>query len=306
MASIQTPTPAPIGAAETPQPPRRTEPKTDLLPRNYNLPLKVIRYGVLIALAAIFFVPIIGTVLTSVRTMEDISVNGGWSIPNEFEFGNFSEAAGRIWPSFRASAITTIPAVIGACFIAAMASYSLSQLRFRGRKFVFLAIVAGGFIPVHIQLIPVFKIMNTLGLYDSYLGLILVHMMRQMSISVLILTNFFNAVPKDLREAARIDGANEFQTFSRIFLPLTRPALAALFIFLFTWIWNDLLWGLVLTQSADKQPVTASILSLQGEYALDWPLLSTGSLLATLPTVIVFLAFQRHFIKGLTMGSVKG
>lgn len=304
MTSIQTPPPAKLEPAK-PRPDRGTPEPSDL-PRNYDLPLKVIRYSVLTALAAVFFVPIFGTLLTSIRTMEDISQNGGWSIPNALEFGNFSEAAGRIWPSFRASAITTVPAVIGACFIASMASYSLSQLRFRGRKFVFLAIVAGGFIPVHIQLIPVFKIMNAIGLYDSYLGLILVHMMRQMSISVLILTNFFNAVPKDLREAARIDGANEFQTFSRIFLPLTRPALAALFIFLFTWIWNDLLWGLVLTQSPDKQPVTASILSLQGEYALDWPLLSTGSLLATLPTVIVFLAFQRHFIKGLTMGSVKG
>lgn len=299
MTTIENPT---LNTGQS-SPERRVPPPTT---RNYKRPITIVRYTVLVVVAIAFFVPIVGTLLTSMRTVEDISQNGGWSIPESLRLDNFSEATRRLWPNFRASAITTIPAVFGACLVAAMASYALSQLRFRGRKAVFLMIVAGGFIPVHIQLIPVFKLMNTIGLYDSYLGLILVHMMRQMSISVLILTNFFNAVPKSLRDAARIDGATEFQTFRRIFLPLTRPALAALFIFLFTWIWNDLLWGLVLTQSADKQPVTAGILSFQGEYALNWPLLSTGSLLATLPTVIVFLAFQRHFIKGLTMGSVKG
>lgn len=298
MSLLETPTPVETPVANNePIPPDNKRKK---------LWFTIARYTILIALAVVFFVPIVGTFFTAFRTMEDISVNGGWSIPQSLRFGNLTEAARRIWPGFRASAITTVPAVIGACFIAALASYALSQLRFKGRKLVFLAIVAGGFIPIHIQLIPVFRLMNSIGLYDSFFGLILIHMMRQMSISVLILTNFFNAVPKDLRSAAQIDGATEFQIFSRVFLPLTRPALAALFIFLFTWIWNDLLWGLVLTQSPGKQPVTASILSLQGEYALNWPLLSMGSLLATLPTIIVFLAFQRHFIKGLTMGSVKG
>ena len=198
-------------------------------------------------------------------------------------------------PSFhpyRKTQVITVPAVIGTCLIAAMASYALSRLSFRGRIFVYLALVAGGFIPVHIQLIPIFKLMNSIGLYDTYIGLILVHMTRQLSISVLILTNFFVQVPGELREAARIDGASEFQTFTRIFLPLTRPALAALFIFLFTWVWNDLLWGLILTQSPHLKPVTVGILSFQGEFAIEWPMLAAGSIIARCPPLPYSLLFS--------------
>jgi multiple sugar transport system permease protein len=238
--------------------------------------------------------------------VEDISQNGAWTIPRTFSLSNYVEATERLLPHYQASAITTIPSVLLACFIGAMAGYALSQLKFRGRNFVFLGLIAGGFVPIHVQLIPVFKLMNTLGLYDSYIGLISVHTMRSLSMAVLILTNFFGAVPKTLREAASIDGASEFKIFYKVFLPLTRPALAALFIFLFTWVWNDLLWGLVLAQSDNKRPITAGILSFQGEFDVQWPMLATGSVLATLPTVVVFLAFQRHFINGLTMGAVKG
>ncbi len=259
-----------------------------------------------VLLAIMFFIPIAGTILTSVRTVPDISANGAWSVPATVDFDSYRSAFPRLMPNFQASLLTTVPAVIVACAVGALAAYAISQLRFPGRKFVFFLIIAGGFVPIHVQLIPVFNMMNALHLYDSYLGLIMVHSMRNLGMAVLILTNFFNAVPRDLRAAARIDGATEVQIFGRIFLPLTRPALAALSIFLFTWIWNDLLWGLVLTSSNDKRPITAGILAFKGEYDAQWPLMAAGSLLATLPTIIVFIAFQRQFIKGLTMGSVKG
>lgn len=259
-----------------------------------------------ILIAILFFIPIVGTFLISLRSREDIAQNGPWAIPQSASLEAYTTAFPLLVPNFFASFATTIPAVLAACLIGALAAYAISQFRFPGRKLIFLLLVAGGFIPIHVQLIPVFGIINMLGLYDTYLGLILVHAMRNLGISVLILTNFFNAVPRDLRNAALIDGANEIQIFGRIFIPLTRPAFAALSIFLFTWIWNDLLWGLVLTQSDDKKPVTAGIIAFQGEYQVDWSLVAAGSLLATLPTIIVFLVFQRHFIKGLTMGSVKG
>ena len=288
------------------QPSKQKQAVADTRSFNFEPILVFLRYGVLFLIGAAFSIPILGTLLTAVRTVEDIAQNGAWTVPESVSLDNIIEAATRLVPNFIASSIITVPSVIGTCLIASMAAYSLSRLKFRGRIFVYLALVAGGFIPVHIQLIPVFKLMNNLGLYDSYIGLIFIHMMRQLSISVLILTNFFNNVPSELRDAARIDGATEFQTFGRIFLPLTRPALAALFIFLFTWIWNDLLWALVLTQSPHMKPVTVGILSFQGEFAVEWPMLAAGSIMATLPTVFVFLAFQRHFIAGLTMGSVKG
>ncbi|MGV8895202.1 MAG: carbohydrate ABC transporter permease [Rhodoglobus sp.] len=259
-----------------------------------------------ILIAIMFFIPILGTFFISLRTVQDISQNGAWSLPGSLSFDSYARAFPELLPNYAASLITTIPAVILACLVGALAAYSISQMRFRGRKAVFFILIAGGFIPIHVQLIPVFAIMNSIGLYDSYLGLILVHSMRNLGISVLILTNFFNAVPRDLRNAARIDGASEIQIFGRIFIPLTRPAFAALSIFLFTWIWNDLLWGLVLTQSENMKPITAGIVAFQGEHQVQWPLVAAGSLLATLPTILVFLFFQRHFIKGLTMGSVKG
>ncbi|GAA3639438.1 carbohydrate ABC transporter permease [Microbacterium awajiense] len=259
-----------------------------------------------ILIAILFAIPIVGTFLISLRTQEDIAQNGPWALPESFSFDAYTFAFPELIPNFFASFVTTIPAVIVACLVGALAAYAISQFRFPGRKLIFLLLIAGGFIPIHVQLIPVFGIINALGLYDTYLGLILVHGMRNLGISVLILTNFFNAVPRDLRNAALIDGANEMQIFGRIFIPLTRPAFAALSIFLFTWVWNDLLWGLVLTQSDNMKPITAGIIAFQGEYQVDWPLVAAGSLLATLPTIIVFLVFQRHFIKGLTMGSVKG
>jgi multiple sugar transport system permease protein len=274
--------------------------------RSRRARVQVPRYAVLVVLALLFFVPILGTFLTSLRTVADISQNGAWSVPEGISLDAYAEAFPRLAPHFRASVITTIPAVIIACALGSLAAYAISQFRFRGRHAVFLALLAGGFVPIHVQLIPVFRMLSEAGLYDTYLGLILVHVMRHLGIAVLIMTNFFNAVPRDLRNAARIDGAGELQIFWRIYLPLTRPALAALSIFLFTWIWNDLLWGLVLTHSADKKPVTVGILSFQGEYEAQWPVVAAGSLLATLPTIAIFLLFQRHFIKGLTMGSVKG
>ncbi|MDZ8275269.1 carbohydrate ABC transporter permease [Microbacterium aquimaris] len=257
-------------------------------------------------LAVLFFIPIVGTFLVSLRTVADISQNGPWSIPTSISLDAYAVALPALLPNFFSSFVTTIPAVLLTCFAGALAAYAISQFRFPGRKVAFLGLIAGGFIPIHVQLIPVFDIINALGIYNTYVGLIIVHTMRNLGISVLILTNFFNAIPRDLRNAARIDGANEMQIFMKIFIPLTRPAFAALSIFLFTWIWNDLLWGLVLTQTDEMKPITAGIVSFQGEYQVEWPLLAAGSLLATLPTIVVFLFFQRHFIKGLTMGSVKG
>ena len=266
----------------------------------------ILRYVLLVTLALVFFMPILGTMLTAVRSVADITQNGAWSLPETIVWQNLVEATVRLLPNLQASFIITAPAAVATCLVGAMASYSLSRLRFQGRVPLYLALIAAGFIPIHIQLIPVFRLMNQIGLYDTYIGLVLIHIMRHIPISTLILTNFFNTVPGELREAARIDGTTEFGTFFRIYLPLSRPALAALFIFLFTWIWNDLLWALVLTQSANIKPVTVGIISMQAEFDIAWPLQAAGAIIATLPTVAIFLAFQRHFIKGLTMGAVKG
>lgn len=265
-----------------------------------------LQIGLLLLLALIFFLPIGGTLLTSIRTIPDITQNGSWAWPEVFQWGNLNIAFWQMLPYLRASVIITLPSVFGTLLVATMAGYALSRMRFRGRIWMFLVIVSLSFVPVHTQLIPVFRLMSYLGLHDTFLAQIIVHIMRHIPFAVLIMTNFFNTVPGELREAARIDGANEWTIFQRIYVPVARPAISALVVLEFTWIWNDLLWGLVLTQGADKRPVTVGILSFQGEYEIAYNMVASGAVIAAIPTLAVFLIFQKHFIRGMTMGSVKG
>lgn len=260
----------------------------------------------LLLLAAIFFMPIFGSLLTSIRTIEDITTNGSWAVPSSYEWQNLQIAFVKMLPFLKASFIITVPSVIGTLLVAAMAGYALSRLRFRGRIWMFLIAVSLSFVPVHTQLIPVFRLISDLGLHDTFIAQIIVHIMRHIPFAVLIMTNFFNTVPGELREAARIDGANEWTIFRRIYAPIARPAISALVVLEFTWIWNDLLWGLVLTQGMGKKPVTVGILSFQGEYEIAYNMVASGAVIAAIPTLAVFLIFQKQFIRGMTMGSVKG
>ncbi|WP_372572261.1 carbohydrate ABC transporter permease [Ruegeria jejuensis] len=260
----------------------------------------------LLVLAAVFFMPIAGSLLTSIRTVEDITVNGAWALPSSYEWGNLGIAFTKMLPYLKASLIITLPSVFGTLLVATMSGYALSRMRFQGRIWMFLVIVSLSFVPVHTQLIPVFKLMSNLGLHDTFTAQIIVHIMRHIPFAVLIMTNFFNTVPGELREAARIDGANEWTIFRRIYVPVARPAISALIVLEFTWIWNDLLWGLVLTQGAGKKPVTVGILAFEGEYEIAYNMIASGAVIAALPTLAVFLIFQKQFIRGMTMGSVKG
>lgn len=262
--------------------------------------------GLLLLLATVFFLPVLGTLLTAVRTIPDITQNGAWALPSSYEWGNLGRAFIEMLPYLKASVIITLPSVAGTLLVSMMAGYALSRMRFQGRIWMFLVIVSLSFVPIHTQLIPVFRLMSDLGLHDTFISQIIVHIMRQIPFAVLIMTNFFNTVPGELREAGRIDGASEWTIFRRIYVPVARPALSALIVLEFTWIWNDLLWGLVLTQGAGKKPVTVGILSFEGEYEIAWNMVASGAVVAAIPTLAVFLAFQKHFIRGMTMGSVKG
>ena len=280
--------------------------KISLFDRYEEPVARAMQIGLLLLLALIFFLPIGGTLLTSVRSIPDITQNGAWAWPEVFQFDNLNKAFWQMLPYLKASFIITLPSVFGTLLVATMAGYALSRMRFRGRIWMFLVIVSLSFVPVHTQLIPVFRLMSGIGLHDTFLAQIIVHIMRHIPFAVLIMTNFFNTVPGELREAARIDGANEWKIFQRIYVPVARPAISALIVLEFTWIWNDLLWGLVLTQGADKRPVTVGILSFQGEYEIAYNMVASGAMIAALPTLAVFLIFQKHFIRGMTMGSVKG
>ena len=165
--------------------------------------------------------------------------------------------------------------------------------------------IAGNFVPAQILMIPVRDLTLKFGLYDTKLSLILFHTAFQIGFCTFFLRGFIKEIPHELVESARIDGASEFVVYSKIILPLIMPALAALAVLEFTFIWNDYFWALVLVQGEEARPITLGIQALRGRWTSAWQLISAASLIVALPPVILFFKLQKHFISGLTMGAVK-
>jgi multiple sugar transport system permease protein len=264
-------------------------------------------YIFLIGFTLLYMSPLFSAVVTSVRTMDDISLNGFWSIPQEITFQNYIDAwtRGNVSRYLLNSFIITIPALIGVLFLSSLSAFALARYRFRANLPIFFMYVAGTMLPFQILLLPVFLMMNRVGLYDTYGGVILIHIAFQLGFCTFVLRNFMRTLPGEIFDAARIDGATEFGIYWRIALPLSIPGLAAIAVLEFTWIFNDYLWALILIQDDALKPVTAGLSSLQGQFVTDWPLIVSGALLAAVPTLVVFFILQRYFIGGLTLGSTK-
>ncbi len=265
------------------------------------------KYVLLTLFTLTWLLPILATVLTSFRTMDDIAVNGFWSIPEKFTLEQFKAAwiAARVRQYLLNSFIITIPSLLGMLFLSSLSAYALARFKFKGNLLVYFMYVGGTMLPFQILLLPVFRLTNRLGLYDTYGALILIHIAFQLGFCTFVLRNFMRTVPGEILDAARVDGCGEFRIYWQMMLPLSLPALAALATLEFTWVFNDFLWALILLQSDSLRPVTAGLATLQGQYVTDWPLITAGALLATLPTVLVFIFLQRYFIQGLTLGSGK-
>ena len=178
--------------------------------------------------------------------------------------------------------------------------------RFKANLFIFFTFIAGNFVPFQILMIPVRDLTFQMGLYDTVTGLVLFHVAFQTGFCTLFMRNFIKALPNELFEAARIDGTSEFNIFLKIVVPLTRPAIAALSVLIFTFIWNDFFWATVLIQGQHAMPITAGLKSLNGQWVTVYHLLSAGSIMAAVPPVIMFFLMQKHFIAGLTLGASKG
>ena len=202
--------------------------------------------------------------------------------------------------------LVTVPATAASIALGALAGYVFAKLPFRGGNVLFLVIVSGMFFPPQVILIPLFRLFNAVDLIDTLWPIFLIHTAMGIPICTLLMRNFFATVPDALREAAILEGANEWQVLTRVALPLSLPALAVLATLQFTWIWNDFLWPLIFTQSDEKRTIMLGIVNLRGQYSVAWGVQGALSLIASLPTLIVFLFFQRYFIKGMTMGAVKG
>lgn len=264
-------------------------------------------YVFLSVFTLIWLLPVIASFVTSFRTMDDIATNGFWSMPRELVWQNFTQAwtAARVSKYLINSFIITLPSLLAMLFLSSLAAFALARYKFRGNLLLYFMFVAGTMLPFQILLLPVFRLTNLLGLYDTHASLILIHTAFQLGFCTFVLRNFMRSVPNDIMDAARVDGASEFRIYWQIVLPLTLPALAALATLEFTWVFNDYLWAIILLRSDTLRPVTAGLATLRGQYNTDWPVITAGALLATIPTLLVFIFLQRYFIQGLTLGSGK-
>ncbi|MEX3813680.1 carbohydrate ABC transporter permease [Paraburkholderia sp. BR13439] len=271
-------------------------------------PARAATFTILVVLAVLFLLPTVGVLLSSVKEQRDIALGDLWSLPVRLYLGNFIEVLSKptVHQYFVNTLIVTVPATIVSTALGVLAGYVFAKLPFRGSNGLFLVLVSGMFFPPQVILIPLFRLFNFLGLINTLWPVFLVHTALGIPICSLLMRNFFATVPSTLREAAIMEGASEPRVLLSVVLPLSLPALAVLATLQFTWIWNDFLWPLVFTQSDEKRTIMLGIVNLNGQYSVAWGVQGALSILASLPTLLVFLFFQRYFIKGMTMGAVKG
>jgi multiple sugar transport system permease protein len=257
----------------------------------------------------VWLLPIIAVMLTSLRGQGDLASGNYWGIPSQWMLIENYSAVFQNTPMLQFvlnSFYVTVPTVIGTVVLSTLAGFALGTYRFKFNMLVFLLFVGGNFVPFQILMVPVRELSLAMGMYDTTMGLVLFHIAFQTGFATFFLRNFIRDLPYELIEAARIEGASEWQIFYRVVLPLVRPAVAAVAVLIFTFIWNDYFWATVLIQGDHAMPVTGGLKSLNGQWVAQWQLVSAGSILAAMPPVIIFFLLQKQFIAGLTIGATKG
>ena len=277
----------------------------------------------------IWTVPTLGLLVTSFKTNEKILNEAWWNSllnPNftlanykgvMFGDGSASLSTG-VLPYFINSIVITLPATIFPIVIATMAAYALAWIRFRGSNFLFFSIFALQIVPLQMSLVPLLllftggahigsvQIFPALGIAGEFAGIWLPHTMFALPLAIYLLHNFIAGLPRDLMEAAHVDGANHFTIFRRIVLPLSIPGIASIAIFQFLWVWNDLLVALTFASGTEEvAPINSKLASLVGQYGSGYTQLSAGAFITIAIPLIVFFSLQRYFVRGLLAGSVK-
>lgn len=256
----------------------------------------------------LWMMPLVAIIMTSFRSLKDINAGNYWGWPEEWYYENYIDIfvntpmARYMFNSLFISLVATLAAVA----LSTMAGHALAKYKFRLNIWLFALFVGGNFVPFQILMIPVRDLTIATGLYDTYWALIIFHAAFQSGFCTLFMRNFIVALPHELFESARSEGVSEWNIFWYITVPLVRPALAALAVLIFTFVWNDFFWALVLVQSDAARPVTAALNALKGQWIASWQLLSAGAIIAAMPPVLLFFLMQKHFIAGLTLGATKG
>jgi len=287
-------------------------------PRRRIRPRRVVLYAFLTFMAVTWLFPLIWAIYAALRPYSDVLKNGYISLPSSLSVDNFFKAwdQGNFPQFYLNSLIVTVPAVIVTLLLASMVAFAVSRFSWRFNLVVLMLFTAGNLLPPQVIIVPLYRLYLFLPvpqplsdngiLYDQFIGIILIHVAFQTGFCVFVLSNYMKTLSKELTEAALVDGAPVSRVWWSIIMPLCRPALAALATLEFTFIYNDFFWALMLMKSGDKRPITSALNNLQGQFFTDFNLLAAGALLAAIPTILVYVALQRHFIRGLTLGATKG
>jgi alpha-glucoside transport system permease protein len=263
----------------------------------------------LVVIGLIWLTPLAGLFVSSLRSTQDTARGGWWTAltsPGQLSFDNYSALLQNsgITRAFWNTVLISVPATLLVVVIAALAGYAFAWLDFPAREPLFLLVVALLVVPVQIGLLPVAKLFGQLGLFGTIPGVILFHVAYGLPFAVFLLRNYFAEIPKEMLEAARMDGGSEWRIFVQLVIPVGRPAIASLAIFQFLWVWNDMLVALLFADSS-SQPLTVALQSQIRQFGSNIDVLAPGAFLSLVVPMVVFFAFQRQFVQGVMAGSVK-
>lgn len=273
---------------------------------------RILLYAIMLVFAAFFILPMYMLLITSLKSFDQVSLSRMWDLPTSFSLESFARAwnggEGVIGMrgSFLNSVVMVVPATVISCILGSLNGYVLSKWRFRGSETIFTLILFGMFIPYQSILVPLVQVLSTIRLYGTIPGLVLVHVIYGIPITTLIFRNYYVGVPTELVEAGKIDGGDFFRIYWWIMLPISVPGFVVVAIWQFTSIWNEFLFGLIITNAPALRPVTVALQNLSGSQFTQWNVQMAGALLVALPTMLVYIFLGRFFLRGLMAGSLKG
>ncbi|MYT30693.1 ABC transporter permease subunit [Streptomyces sp. SID8354] len=263
----------------------------------------------LVLVALFWLMPSVGLLVSSLRSPAQIAASGWWQVfarPAQLTFDNYGQllSNGKVMGSLVTTAAITVPSTVLVVVIGSLAGYAFAWLEFPGRDTWFMVVVGLLVVPVQVALIPVAKLFGAVGLFETTAGVVLFHTAFGLPFAVFLLRNFFAEIPRELLEAARLDGAGELRLFTRVVMPLGGPAIASLGIFQFLWVWNDMLIALIFADSGHP-PITVALQQEVRQFGNNIDVLAPGAFLSMVVPLVVFFAFQRQFVSGVMAGAVK-
>jgi len=275
---------------------------------------RVLIYALLIIAAAFYLLPVYVLVVTGMKSFQEVSLARMWDLPSGLHFDSFakawfgksSEGIRGLSENFMNSVYLAVPATLLSAALGSMNGYVLAKWKFKGSNVLFPLMLFGMFIPYQSILIPLVQVLQKMHLYGSLWGLIFVHVVYGIPITTLIFRNYYAEIPNELVEAAKIDGAGILGIYRHILFPISMPGFVVVMIWQFTSIWNDFLFGVIVTSRPAVQPITVALNNMAGSYIVEWNVQMAGALLAAIPTLLIYILLGRYFMRGLLAGSLKG